>query len=306
MRRYIFIRTLHSLVALLVVSAVVFGLVRLTGDPATLIVGEGADRDTLEMVRERLGLNRPLIIQYGVFLLRAVKGDFGRSLENKRPVIELIVNRLPNSIKLVAVSMAFAFVIGIPLGVVAAVKKGYFLDRVARLIAGLGQAIPSFWIGIVLVLLFSVKLRLLPASGMGDWRSYILPGFCLSLLTLAAVIRLLRSSMLEVLDSEFIKMARIKGVSEAVVIWKHALRNSLLAVVSYAGMLSAILITGAVVIETVFAWPGFGRLCYDAIMVRDFPLTQGIILTVAFLLIVANLATDILYAYLDPRIRIQS
>lgn len=303
MRRYIFVRLVQGIVILFIISVVVFGLARLTGDPSIYFLGEEPTPEERAEIRRSLGLDKPLTTQYWIFVRGAVRGDFGRSIMSRRPVSESIKDRLPNSIKLDVVALFIAFLIGLPLGVLGAARKGSYWDKLARVIAGLGQSIPVFWLGIVLIMVFSVHLRLLPTSGMVGWKSYIMPGFCLGIFMMAGILRLLRANMLDVLDSEFIKMARIKGVSERMVIWHHALRNSLLAVVSFAGLYAAILIGGAIAVETVFAWPGFGRLAYESIMGRDYPVIQGVVLTSAVIIILANLATDIIYAYLDPRIR---
>jgi peptide/nickel transport system permease protein len=225
---------------------------------------------------------------------------------DNRPALALILERFPASLKLALVALFISILIGIPLGVLSAVKRGSFLDALARLLALLGQSLPAFWLGIVLMYFFSVKLRLLPTSGYGGIRHFILPAATMGLFTVAAVTRLTRSSMLEVLDSEYIKLARIKGVSETIVIWKHALRNSLMPVITFMGTFFATMITGAVVIETVFSWPGIGRLAYESILNRDFPVMQGVILFMTTLYILANLIVDVLYAWVDPRIRYTS
>lgn len=305
MQRYIVIRFLQSVVTLLILSVVIFVLVRMSGNPVLLMLPETASKEDYKRMEEQLGLDRPVYQQYGIFLFNALKGDFGKSIRTRKPVISSIKEALPNSIKLVTVAFVIGFALSIPLGIMAAVKKGTIWDNFARVVAGLGQSLPTFWVGLMMIWVFVIALNILPASGMGSWLHYLMPATCLGIFLMAGVARLLRSSMLEVLDSEYIKMARIKGVKESMVIWKHALRNSLLSVVSFGGMYIAIMITGAILIETVFAWPGFGRLAYSAIVNQDFPLIQGVVLTAGAVVMVANFLTDILYAYLDPRIRIQ-
>jgi peptide/nickel transport system permease protein len=305
MQRYIVIRIIQSVIALLILSMVIFGLVRLSGDPALLMIPEGATTEDYHYMRAFLGLDKPIYVQYSIFIANAVKGDFGKSIRTKRPVIDSIKEALPNSIKLVAVSMVMAFIISIPLGAMAAVKKGTFIDTFARVLAGLGQSVPTFWVGLMLIQLFVINLGILPSTGMDTWKHYLMPAFCLAIYMMAGVVRLLRSSMLEALESDYVKMARIKGVSERVVVYKHALRNSLLPVLSFGGMYIAIMITGAILIETVFAWPGIGRLAYRAIVGQDFPLIQGVVIAAAIVVMIANLITDILYSYFDPRIRYQ-
>jgi peptide/nickel transport system permease protein len=282
---------------------VIFSLVRLSGDPALLMLPEGATQEHYQEMRAYLGLDKPIYVQYYIFLTNAMKGDFGKSIRTKKPVIDSIKEMLPNSIKLVAVSMVMAFIISIPLGVMAAVKKGTFIDTFARVVAGLGQSLPTFWVGLMLIQLFVIHLGVLPASGMETWKHYLMPAFCLAIYLVAGVVRLLRSSMLEALESEYIKMARIKGVSETIIVYKHALRNSLLPVLSFGGMYIAIMITGAILIETVFSWPGIGRLAYRAIVSQDFPLIQGVVIAAAVVVMTANLIADILYCYFDPRIK---
>ena len=305
MQRYITIRILQTVITLLILSVVIFVLVRLSGDPALLMLSENATQQEYKDMRAHLGLDKPIYVQYALFLSKAVKGDFGRSIRTHRPVSESILEKLPNSFKLVAVSMIATFIFSIPLGVLAAVRKDTALDVFVRVLAGLGQSLPTFWVGLMLIHIFVVILGILPSSGMGGWKHYLMPAFCMGNFLMAGIVRLLRSSMLEVLDSDYIRLARVKGLSQTSVIWSHALRNSLLSVLSFCGMYIAIMITGAILIETVFAWPGFGRLAYSAIVNQDFPLIQGVILMAGAIVMVANLLTDISYAYLDPRIRAQ-
>ncbi len=305
MQRFIIIRLFQNIIALVILSVIIFFLVRLSGDPALLMLPEGATKEQYQDMKVQMGLDKPIYVQYGIFFSNAIRGDFGKSIRTKRPVIASIKEALPNSIKLVVVSMVMAILISIPLGVMAAVKKGTAIDRFARVVAGLGQSLPTFWVGLMLIQLCVVYLRILPASGMDTWKHYLMPGFCLAIYLVAGVVRLLRSSMLEALDSEYIKMARIKGVSERVIVYKHALRNSLLPILSFGGMYVAIMITGAILIETVFAWPGIGRLAYRAIVSQDFPLIQGVVMAAAAVVMTANLITDILYSFFDPRIRHQ-
>jgi peptide/nickel transport system permease protein len=292
------------MIALFLMSVIVFLLGRLSGDPVSMLLSQYSTEEDRVRITEQLGLNKPVLEQYGIFIFNALKGDLGKSVAgDNRPALTLILERFPASLKLALVALIISILIGIPLGVLSAVKRGSFLDAFARLLALLGQSLPAFWLGIVLMYFFSVKLRLLPTSGYGGIRHFILPAATMGLFTVAAVTRLTRSSMLEVLDSEYIKLARIKGVSEAIVIWKHALRNSLMPVITFMGTFFATMITGAVVIETVFSWPGIGRLAYESILNRDFPVMQGVILFMTTLYILANLIVDILYAWIDPRIR---
>jgi len=305
MQRYIVRRVGQALIALLILSVLIFGMVRLTGDPTLLMLPEDATAEDLIQLRRALGLDRPMPVQYWVFITNALRGDFGRSIKGQMPVIDMIQERLPHSIRLGSASLLVTFIIALPLGVLAAVHKGSMLDTFAQIIAVLGQSMPMFWVGIVLIQVFAVYLRLLPSGGTGTWAHYVLPAFTLGWWLVAGIMRLLRSSMLEVLDSEFIKLARIKGLTETRIIWKHALRNSLIPVVTFGGIYMAVLITAAILVETVFAWPGVGRLVYESIVFRDFPVVQAIVIMTAGFVIVTSLVVDILYAYLDPRIRYQ-
>ena len=303
MIRFVLARLVQSLVALAILSVVVFILARATGDPLQLILPMSATPEDYAEARQYLGLDRPYVEQYLSFVGRAVTGDFGMSLRARKPVSELIRERLPNSLSLAAFAMTISMAIAFPLGVLAAVKKGTGLDRTAQVIAVLGQSLPTFWVSIVLVEFVAGRLQWLPAGGNDGFTSYILPGFTLGWFVVAGMMRLLRSAMLEVLDSEYVKLARVKGVVEHHVIWRHALKNALIPVVTFAGIYFAILVTTAIVVETVFAWPGIGRLAYEGISSRDFPVIQAVVLTTAVIVAVVNLGVDCLYAIIDPRIR---
>ena len=304
MQRYVVKRIFQSLLTLLVLSILIFAVCRLTGDPVILMLPDDASYEDVAQLRTALGLDRPLPVQYWLFLRSALQGDFGRSIKGQVPVLDLIKERLPNSIKLAIVSMLITVLLAFPLGVVAAVKKGTAIDTLANLIAVLGQSLPQFWVGIVLIQIFAVHLRWLPVAGTGSIWHYILPGFTLGWFLVAGIMRLLRSSMLDVLDSEFVKLARIKGVSGRAVIWKHALKNAIMPVLTFAAIYLAILITGAILVETVFAWPGIGQLIYQGIVYRDFPVIQAVVLLTAVIVVTVNFIVDITYAYLDPRIRL--
>jgi len=301
--RFVLARLLQSLVALAILSVVVFILARATGDPLQLILPMSATPEDYAEARQYLGLDRPYVEQYLSFVGRAITGDFGMSLRARKPVSELIRERLPNSLSLAAFAMTISMAIAFPLGVLAAVKKGTGLDRTAQVIAVLGQSLPTFWVSIVLVEFVAGRLQWLPAGGNDGFTSYILPGFTLGWFVVAGMMRLLRSAMLEVLDSEYVKLARVKGVVEHNVVWRHALKNALIPVVTFAGIYFSILVTTAIVVETVFAWPGIGRLAYEGISSRDFPVIQAVVLTTAAIVAVVNLGVDCLYAIIDPRIR---
>ena len=305
MQRYIVRRVGEAVLALFALSIIIFLMVRLTGDPALLMLPPDAGADALVDIRHSMGLDKPLVTQYGLFIRDYAKGSFGDSLRSKTPVSELIKDRLPNSLKLVGAAAVIVLLISIPLGVLSAVYKGTWIDTLATGFAVLGQAIPVFWLGILMIQLFTVKLGWLPSSGMGGLDHYIMPAFALGFFTVAAIQRLLRSSMLEAMDSEYIKTARMKGLSEFKVVWKHALRNSLISVITLGGIYIAILITLGILVEVVFAWPGMGRLMFQGIVFRDFPVVQAVVLISAAIVIFRSLVVDIAYAYLDPRIRLQ-
>lgn len=296
-------RVLQAVATLLFVSMLIFWLARLTGDPLHVMLPMEATEEDYARARRHLGLDKPLPVQYGIYIAQAVTGDLGTSIRAKIPVSQMIMERLPNSLGLAGLSISVALSLALLLGVVAALKKGSIVDTISRILAVSGMSIPIFWLAIIAIQLFSVKLRLLPSSRAGGIEHYILPAFVLGWSFSAPMMRLLRSSMLEVLDSEFVKLARIKGVSERWVIWRHALRNALIPLVTFAGFYLGLLVGGVVVTETVFAWPGLGLLAYEGVVWRDYPVTQGVVLFITTAVLTINLGVDILYAYLDPRIR---
>lgn len=303
MARFVVDRLIQAVAALLVLSAIVFGMSRATGDPLSLLLPLQATQGDFDRVRHALGLDEPIPTQYLIFLGNAVRGDLGRSQRSGEEVTQLVLERLAGSVELAAAALVLTAVVAIPLGVIGALRRGTALDTLVKLVALLGQSMPSFWVGILLIQIFAVWLRILPSGTNQSPAHVILPAFTLSLFGIAGVARLLRSSMLEVLDSEFVKLARAKGMLEKNVIWKHALRNSLLPVVSFSGLFFVNLLSLTIVVETVFAWPGMGSLTYSAILNRDFPVIQGVTLAASAIAILVNMFTDILYTYLDPRIR---
>jgi ABC-type dipeptide/oligopeptide/nickel transport system permease component len=306
MPQYIVRRLGYSLVSLFLLSLTIFLFVRLTGDPAVLFVEPGASQADLDAIREQFGLDQPIWVQYVSFMASIAHGDLGQSFYYRTPVLELYLSRLPNSLVLALAAMAFSLLIGIPSGILAAVRVGGFWDRAGKVFALLGLSMPSFWIGLVLILFFSVYLEWLPSSGSGTPWHVIMPAFALGWYFAAAHMRLTRSSMLEVLGSEYIKLARLKGLPEALVIAKHAFKNALIPVLTLAGINLVIMINVAVVVETVFAWPGIGRLLYEGITFRDFPVVQGVVILGGSMIVLVNLVIDILYAVIDPRIRLEA
>lgn len=290
--------------ALWIVTVIVFAIGRLTGDPATMVLGMDASKEDLDAFRERLGLNRPVVVQYGIYIGNALQGDLGNSI--KYPDLGAggaVVKRLPATIYLAGVSLLLAIAIGIPLGVLSAVKRDTFFDGSAKIFALLGQSVPNFWLGLMMMWIFAVNLGWLPTSGTGGWKNFIMPAITLGSFQIAAITRLVRSAMLETLDSEYVKLARIKGIAEWKVLWKHCLRNAALTPLTYFGVIAAVTLTGSVTTETVFNWPGTGLMAFQAVLSRDFELIQALVLVFSGLFIVSSILVDILYAYLDPRIR---
>ena len=305
MWRYLLGRLFQTLLSMLVVISIVFVLTRMSGNPVNLLLDVNASQRDHEILMHHLGLDQPLAVQYGIYVKNIFLGDFGRSVLTRRPVTEHIWERLPATIELGVVAMFMSVLIGIPLGMYSAVRRGGVLDGGARVFAVLGQSMPTFWLGLMLILLFAVLLGVLPAGGRGGIEHIVLPAFTLGYFTSAAILRLTRSAMLEVLGSDYIKFARLKGLHEQVVLWKHGLKNALLPVVTFAVLLFVQFLGGAVVTETVFAWPGLGRLILESITTRDYPIVQAGVLVLSGLYLAGNLFVDVLYSYLNPRIRHQ-
>ncbi len=306
MKQFIVRRVGYSLLSLFLLSLTIFVFVRLTGDPASLLVEPGASEADLQAIRVQFGLDQPIWVQYWHFIASFAMGDLGQSFYYRTPVLDLYFQRLPNSLLLAATAMTFSLLIGIPSGILAAVNVGKFWDSAGKVFALLGLSLPSFWVGLVLILFFSVYLGWLPSSGSGTIWHLLMPAFALGWYFAAAHMRLTRSSMLEVLGSEYVKLARLKGLPEVVVIGKHAFKNALIPVITLAGINLVVMINVAVIVETVFAWPGIGRLLYEGITFRDFPIVQGVVVIGGAMIVMVNLLVDILYALIDPRIRLES
>jgi peptide/nickel transport system permease protein len=305
MQRYLVQRMLQGLLTLLAISVIVFLLSRWSGNPLDVMLPDEATEEDYARAARHWGLDKPLLVQYLAFLGNALQGDFGRSIRLREPALKLVLARLPATLQLAGAAMAVSLIIAIPIGVVSAVRRDTLLDASGKVVALVGQSMPSFWLGIVLIWVFAVMLGWLPSSGRGGLQHYILPAIALGWYQVAALMRLIRSSMLDVLDSEYVKLARIKGVPPPVVVWKHCLRNAAIPPLTYFGVIAAVLLTGSVVTETIFSWPGIGLLAIDAVRYRDFPLVQTIVLLFAVTFIFVNLIVDVLYAYIDPRIRYQ-
>ena len=304
MQRFIVIRLFHSIIALVAVSMIVFCLGRLSGDPLDTLLDVDATAEDFARVRAYWGLDQPLYVQYLRYVGNILTGRFGESIRFQgQDAMELLLGRLPATLELAGIALVVSALIAIPLGVIVAVKKDTGIDLAGKLVALLGQSLPNFWLALMLMWVFSVYLGWLPTSGRGTWKHLVMPGIALGYFQVAALMRLTRSSMLEVLDTEYVKLARIKGLKERWVVWKHCLRNALIAPITYFGLILGGAMTGSVVIETVFSYPGVGQLAIDALRAKDFQVVQSVVVFFAFIYIAANLLVDIIYAYLDPRIR---
>ena len=305
MKRFIVKRMGYAALSLILLSLIIFLLVRLTGDPTVLLVEPGASREDMAAIRMQLGLDRPIWVQYGQFVSSVLRGDLGHSFYYRTPVLELYMSRFPHSLMLALAAMAFSLLVGIPSGIIAAVRVNQWWDSAGKIFALLGLSLPSFWVGLVMILFFSVYLGWLPSSGSGSVAHLIMPAFALGWYFAAAHMRLTRSAMLEVLGSEYVKLARLKGLPEALVIAKHAFKNALIPVLTLAGINLVIMVNVAVVVETVFAWPGVGRLLFEGISFRDFPVVQATVLINGAMVVVVSFLVDVLYAVIDPRIRFE-
>ena len=303
MQRYILVRLLQALITLVILSLAVFLSVQLTGDPALYLLGPESPDADYEQLKKNMGLDKPLVVQYGLFLSKVVRLDFGESHISKLPASKELFERFPATLQLAGAAFFLSMVVGIPLGILSAVKRDSIFDNLGKFFAVAGIAAPSFWLAIMLILLFGASLGWLPTFGRGGLDHLILPAFVLSWSSMAGVLRLSRSSMLEVMDSEYVKFARIKGLAERLVIYKHALKNACIPVLTFSGLTLAGLLNGSVAIEVIFAWPGIGRLMLQGINQRDFPIVQATVLAAGFFYIITALAVDILYAYVNPRIR---
>lgn len=303
MKRYIIRRMLWGIVVVWLVSVLIFSATRASGDPTIMMAAPGASEEELDFIRKRYGLDKPLPVQYVVFLSRALKGDFGKSLFYGVSASEVILDRLGATVALVGAAMAISLAIGVSGGLLAVTSSKKWVRSAVKGFSILGLSMPNFWIGLLALLVFSVYLEILPTSGSGSIRHLIMPAFSLGWYFSAGFLRITHSSLLEVMNQEYIKLARMKGLPENVVIGKHALKNALIPVVTLAGMNVVVMIGAAVPIETVFAWPGLGYLLYESAMNRDFNTVQGIVLLISVIMVSINLLVDIVYAYLDPRIR---
>jgi len=305
MNSYLVRRLWQSVLVLFGVSVVVFLILHLTGDPAALLLPPDATAEDIARFRKSMGFDDPVAVQYVRFLKGALRGDFGESLRHGEPAMGLVVERMPATFELAGAALLLALCLAIPAGIISAVKRNTLVDYVSTVVALLGQAMPTFWLGIMLILVFSVRLSWLPSSGRGDLQHLILPAITLGLFTTARITRLTRSGMLEVLGQDYIRTARAKGVSEPPVVWKHALKNASIPIVTIVGIELGTLLGGSVITETIFAWPGVGRLSVQAIFNRDYPVVQAAVFLLASTFVIVNLLVDVVYTYLDPRIRLR-
>jgi ABC-type dipeptide/oligopeptide/nickel transport system permease component len=305
MTSYLTKRLIHSIIIVFGISLAVFMLSRLTGDPVSLMVGFDTSKEDREILRRELGLDKPLFVQFAIFLKDAVRGNFGKSIRYEEPATRLVIERIPATLRLLVLTMLWALVVAIPVGIISALKRNSIFDLLGMAVTFLGQSIPSFWLGIMMIMVVGVHFRLLPISGYGggSLANVIMPSLTLGAFAMASFARITRSSMLEVLDMDYIQTARAKGVVELYVIIKHALRNALIPIVTILGLHVAHAVGGAVITEQIFAYPGVGWLAVQSIYNRDFPVIQAIVMLVSVSVVMVNFLIDILYTLIDPRIR---
>jgi peptide/nickel transport system permease protein len=304
MKAYVLRRLWQSALTLVGVSVLVFVILRVVpGDPAKMLLPDGAPQSAVDELNRQLGLHEPLHVQYAIFVRSVFRGDFGQSFQYRAPALQVVVDRLGATVQLALAALVITVGVGVSLGIVAAVRRGTGYDYASTVLAVLGQSLPNFWLGIMLILLFGVALRWLPTSGFESWRHLILPAVTLAAFPMALVARLTRSSMLEILGRDFIRTGRAKGLAERAVILRHALRNAAVPLLTVLGLQIGTLLGGAVITESVFAWPGMGKLVVDAIFFRDFPVVQTVLILSATIFVLINLLVDLLYTVIDPRIR---
>lgn len=304
MGRYLLRRVLHGVVVLLGVSVIVFLLMHLGGDPVAVLLPLDAPPEQVAAFRQEMGFDRPIPVQYALFLSRAIRGDFGYSYHYRTDALSIVLERMPATLKLTAAAMAIALAVAIPAGILSALKQGSVLDMVVRVSVLLGQAVPGFWLALVLIMVFGVKLRWLPVSGAEGWRSIVLPAIVTGSFSMATVTRLLRCNLVETMAETYIQVARGKGVPENLIVTRHALKNAAIPTITVIGLQMGWLLGGAVISEAVFAYPGMGRLAVTAIGYRDVPVIQSFVAIMAIIVVTINLGVDILYSWADPRIRL--
>ena len=305
MAKYLTKRLFQSLIAIFGIKVIVFIVLNIAGDPVTLMLPETASFEEIEAMRQKMGYNDPIFVQYWRFLSNALRGDIGMSYHYNMPALQVVMERVPATITLALAAMAVALLIGIPAGVISAVKRNTFLDTVIRTLALFGQCVPAFWLGIIMMMFFAVKLKVLPTSGFESWSALVMPAFTLGASSAATITRMLRSNMIEIMSKEYIDVAKAKGLRGYVVVMKHAFKNALSSVITLIGLQIAGLLGGSVITETVFAWPGVGRLLVQSINNSDFMVVEVIVIMMATTFVVVNFIVDVLYCIINPRIRLQ-
>jgi peptide/nickel transport system permease protein len=304
MKRYVLRQLVQLVVVIIGISILSFGILYVLGDPVLLLLPQNAGKEEYERYHRLLGLDKPLYVQYWKFASKAAQGDFGKSWYADTPAFRLVLERMPPTLYLTSAGLVTALLIALPLGILAALKRHSFLDNLCTMIAVAGQAVPIFWLGIMMIIIFAVRLKALPASGYGTWQHFLMPAFCLGAFLAPITMRLVRSGIVEVMNMEFIKTARAKGVGERTVVIKHAFRNACIPVITVLGLQFGQLLGGAIVTETVFAWPGVATLAVDSIRNQDFPVVQCAVVLLALLIVSINFVVDMIVALIDPRIRV--
>jgi peptide/nickel transport system permease protein len=302
LKHYLLKRLAQSLIVIIGIGAIVFVITHLTGDPTDLLLPQEATEEDRLLLRNQLGLDRPLPVQFAEFMFRMIQGDFGHSFRHQSPALTLLLTALPATIRLTLFAMALAIVVAVPIGIFSSTRPGTLWDRIGMAVALIGQSMPVYWAGLMMILLFAVKLRWLPSTSGSGFRSMIMPAVTLGMFAMAAIARFTRSAMLDVLDTDYIRTARIKGLAEWVVVLKHALKNAAIPVITMTSLQFGRMLAGTVIVETIFSWPGLGRLAVQAIYNRDYPVVQAAVFITSLIFVMINLLVDILYTYIDPRI----
>lgn len=302
MKQYVLKRVGQSVIVIIGISAIVFAISHLTGDPAGLLLPQEATEADRLLLRHQLGLDRPILVQFSEFMYRMIQGDFGQSFRHQTPALSLLLHALPATFKLTIFAMTISIVVAVPIGIFSAIRVGTLYDRIGMVIALIGQSMPVYWAGLMMILLFAVKLNWLPSTSGEGFKSMIMPAVTLGMFATAAIARFTRSSMLDVLDMDYIKTARIKGLSERIVVLKHAFKNAAIPVLTMTSLQFGRMLAGTVIVETIFSWPGVGRLAVQAIYNRDYPVVQAAVFMTSLIFVLINFMVDIVYTYIDPRI----
>ena len=305
MPKYIAKRLLETIIVLFLALSAIFVMVRMSGDPVLLMVPTDATPEFIEEFRHSMGFDKPMAVQYVTFISNAMKGDFGNSIRQQSGALSLVMDRVPASLLLTLVSIVLSLIIAVPIGVISAYRRGGLFDKAGTLLAVLGQAIPNFWLGLMLILVFSVMLRWLPTGGMGSWQHLIMPAITLAAYSAARIARMTRSSVIEVLQTDYIRTAKSKGLHDVSILWKHALKNAAIPIITITGLQVGVIFGGAVITESIFSWPGLGRLVVQSIHFRDYPTVQASIFVIAGIICLINLMVDIAYGFVNPEIRLE-